>query len=276
LAVRKIEPSIRQPLCIPVPRKLDQTELAAKIAQLDPHRIPRHVAIIMDGNGRWAMRGALPRLDGHKVGAEVVEGVVDVAKEIGVKVLTLYSFSTENWRRPQIEISALMQLLQRYLRKEVGPMKKKGVRLETIGTLTELPREVQETVEWARRETAAGDAIVLNLALSYSGRREITEAARRIAAEAAAGQLDPERIDEALFAAHLQTAPYPDPDLMIRTSGELRLSNFLLWQLAYAEIYIPETLWPDFTPGEFLDAVRVYQGRERRFGRTGDQLRQQA
>jgi undecaprenyl diphosphate synthase len=258
-----------------VPRKVDPTELAAKIAQLDPQRIPRHVAIIMDGNGRWARRGALPRLDGHKVGAEVVEGVVDVAKEIGVEVLTLYSFSTENWRRPQIEIAALMQLLQRYLKKEAEPMKRKGVRLETIGTLSELPPDVQETVEWARRETAAGSAIVLNLALSYSGRREIAETARHLAAEAAAGKLDPSAIDEALFSAHLQTGRYPDPDLMIRTSGELRLSNFLLWQLAYAEIYITDTLWPDFTPGEFLDAVRAYQQRERRFGRTGDQLRQQ-
>jgi undecaprenyl diphosphate synthase len=258
-----------------VPRKVDPTELAAKIAQLDPQRIPRHVAIIMDGNGRWARRGALPRLDGHKVGAEVVEGVVDVAKEIGVEVLTLYSFSTENWRRPQIEIAALMQLLQRYLKKEAEPMKRKGVRLETIGTLSELPPDVQETVEWARHETAAGGAIVLNLALSYSGRREIAETARHLATEAAAGKLDPSAIDEALFSAHLQTGRYPDPDLMIRTSGELRLSNFLLWQLAYAEIYITDTLWPDFTPGEFLDAVRAYQQRERRFGRTGDQLRQQ-
>jgi len=254
--------------------KTDPQELAAKIAQLDPRRIPRHVAIIMDGNGRWARRGALPRLDGHKVGAGVVEGVVDVAKEIGVQVLTLYSFSTENWRRPQIEIAALMQLLKRYLKKEVDPMKRKGVRLEAIGTVEELPKDVQKTLEWARRETAGGQDIVLNLALSYSGRREITEAARRMASEAAAGRLDPATIDEATFAAHLQTAPYPDPDLMIRTSGEWRLSNFLLWQLAYAEIYITDTLWPDFTPGEFVDAIHAYQGRERRFGRTGDQLRQ--
>ncbi|RMF87871.1 MAG: isoprenyl transferase [Nitrospirae bacterium] len=247
-------------------------ELTDRIARLDPQRIPRHVAIIMDGNGRWARRFTLPRLDGHRRGAAVVEGIVDAGKAMGVEVLTLYSFSTENWRRPRVEIAALMHLLKDYLQKMVPKMKAKGVRLEAIGELAALPAEVQETLAWARSETAAGEAIVLNLALSYSGRQEIALAARRIAEEVAAGRLAPEQVDEACVAAHLQTAPYPDPDLMIRTSGEMRLSNFLLWQLAYAELYVTDILWPDFTPADFLDAIRWYQGRERRFGRTGEQV----
>jgi len=247
-------------------------ELLDRIALLDPERVPRHVAVIMDGNGRWARRFTLPRLDGHRRGAEVVEGIVDVGKEIGVEVLTLYSFSTENWSRPKLEVAALMQLLKGYLKKMVGRMQAKGVRLEAIGAIDELPQDVRETLAWAREETAAGDAIVLNLALSYSGRQEITAAARAIAAEVSAGTLQPEGIDEQCFARHLQTAPYPDPDLMIRTSGELRLSNFLLWQLAYAELYVTDTLWPDFTNADFVDAIHAYQNRERRFGRTGDQV----
>jgi len=249
-------------------------ELLDRIALLDPERVPRHVAIIMDGNGRWARRFTLPRLDGHRRGAEVVEGIVDVGKEIGVEVLTLYSFSTENWSRPKLEVAALMQLLKSYLKKMVPRMQAKGVRLEAIGAIDELPQDVQKTLAWARAETAAGEAIVLNLALSYSGRQEIAAAARTIAAEVAAGSLQPEEIDEGCVARHLQTAPYPDPDLMIRTSGELRLSNFLLWQLAYAELYVTDTLWPDFTTADFVDAIRAYQGRERRFGKTGEQVGQ--
>ncbi len=247
-------------------------EILDRIALLDSERVPRHVAIIMDGNGRWARRFTLPRLDGHRRGAEVVEGIVDVGKEIGVEVLTLYSFSTENWQRPKLEIAALMHLLKSYLKKMVPRMQAKGVRLEAIGSIEELPADVQETLAWARAETAGGEAIVLNLALSYSGRREIATAARAIASEVAAGTLRPEEVDEQCVARHLQTAPYPDPDLMIRTSGELRLSNFLLWQLAYAELYVTDTLWPDYTPLDFLDAIRAYQGRERRFGRTGEQV----
>jgi len=247
-------------------------EILDRIAQLDPQRVPRHVAIIMDGNGRWARRFTLPRLDGHRRGAEVVEGIVDVGRALGVQVITLYSFSTENWRRPKLEVATLMQILKGYLKKMVPAMQEKGVRLEAIGALEELPKDVQETLAWARAATAGGKAIVLNLALSYSGRQEIAAAARAIAAEVAAGNLQPAAVDEGCVARHLQTAAYPDPDLMIRTSGELRLSNFLLWQLAYAELYVTDTLWPDFTTADFLDAIRTYQGRERRFGRTGEQV----
>lgn len=235
--------------------------------------IPRHIAIIMDGNGRWARRRGKPRISGHAEGVESVRDVVSACGELGVGYLTLYAFSTENWKRPQEEVSLLMRLLLKALRDETDRLNSHNVCLRVIGDIQTLPAEVQNGLLESIRKTASNTGLNLILALSYSGRWDLTEAARRLAREAASGRLEPEAISEDLIAAHLSTAGVPDPDLLIRTSGELRISNFLLWQLAYAEFHVSPKFWPDFRREDLYGAISDYQRRERRFGMVGDQVR---
>jgi len=230
------------------------------------------VAIIMDGNGRWAKKRLLNRVRGHEKGAETVRMVVRATRELGIGHLTLYAFSTENWQRPASEVSALMILLTRFLNSEKSELLENGIRLEAIGDLSRLPEKVLNTLDHIRGVTAGNRDMVLTLALSYGAREEILSAVRGLAADAAAGRLDPAGITEADFASRLYTAKTPDPDLLIRTSGEMRISNFLLWQAAYAELFFTPTLWPDFSKEEYLSILNDYAARERRFGRTGDQL----
>ena len=228
--------------------------------------VPRHIAVIMDGNGRWAKARGVPRLMGHRAGRESVREVVRGCVELGVEVLTLYTFSTENWNRPKREVSALMSILRQTLREERAELRERNVRLEIIGRREDLPADVRRAVDETRAYLAGSTGMLLNLALSYSGRSEIVTAVRRILADHARAPLDPARVDEALIASYLSTAGLPDPDLLIRTSGEMRVSNFLLWQIAYAEIWVTETLWPDFRRRHLLDAVLAYQKRDRRYG----------
>jgi len=234
--------------------------------------IPAHVAIIMDGNGRWAKQRGLPRPVGHRQGVESVRAIITAASDLGIKVLTLYAFSTENWKRPALEVQALMGLLKTFLKNELAALDKKLVQVRCIGQIDRLPPQVRQILEKSMTQTAANPGLILNLALSYGGRTEITEAARRLAAECRDGLLQPEEISEELLAARLYTGGLPDPDLLIRTGGESRLSNFLLWQLSYSEIYITETLWPDFRKEQLLAALADFQGRQRRFGRTPEQV----
>ena len=238
---------------------------------IDKERLPRHVAVIMDGNGRWAQRRSLGRIEGHKRGKDAVRAVVETSREIGLEYLTLYAFSTENWQRPAGEVRALMSLLHRYLRTEQQRMMKKNIRLLAIGDLSRLPTSVRQALEKAVFTTRNNEGLTVVLAVSYGAREELVAAARALATRIRDGQLDPQEIDERRFAQHLWTADIPDPDLLIRTSGEFRLSNFLLWQIAYTEIYVTDTLWPDFGREEFLRALADYQSRERRFGRTTEQ-----
>jgi undecaprenyl diphosphate synthase len=242
---------------------------------LEHGNLPTHVAIIMDGNGRWARSKNLPRVAGHREGINSVREVVRACGEINIKYLTLYTFSTENWNRPHGEVAALMRLLVNTIRSEVDELKRNNVRLMTIGKLGDLPLPARRGMESAIKLLQNNTGLTLNLALSYSSRQEITEAVNRIVQKALAGQINQNRIDENLFAQHLYTAAIPDPDLLIRTSGELRVSNFLLWQLAYTEIYVTEVLWPEFRRLEFFKAIRAYQKRERRFGLVSDQLKKQ-
>lgn len=235
-------------------------------------RLPRHLAIIMDGNGRWAEQRGFPRAVGHHRGVEAVKTVVRECRSLGLGYLTLYAFSSENWGRPADEVSALMGLLCRYLESELETMLTRGVRLHVIGEIERLPREARHILEQTIARTAANDGMVLTLALSYGARDEIVRAMRSLTAEVLAGSLPPEAIDEALVSRFLDTRDLPDPDLLIRTSGEMRISNFLLWQLAYTELYFTETLWPDFDIGELHRALEAYAGRQRRFGLTGAQL----
>jgi len=230
--------------------------------------IPTHVAVIMDGNGRWAKQKGRPRIFGHRAGMESVRAVVKVAGEIGVKVLTLYAFSTENWRRPRSEVLALMSLLRRYTKQEKEELREKGIRVQAIGRVNELYPKAREALEEAIQYTSSGTKMVLNLAISYSGRIEMVDAVRKIALDAKEGRIKPEDIDEERLAGYLYTRHLPDPDLLIRTSGEMRISNFLLYQMAYTEIYVTDVLWPDFRREGFLEAISAYQGRERRFGRV--------
>ena len=230
--------------------------------------LPQHVAIIMDGNGRWAAARRLPRLFGHRAGADAVRRTVEACCELGVKALTLYAFSWENRDRPSEEIHELMGLLVEFIRREMPAMHANRVRLLAIGRLEELPARVRQSLAHASTETAAHDRLTLTLALSYGGRQELVDAARRLAEEVRQGRLRPEEIDEARLAQTLYTAGRPDPDLVIRTSGEQRLSNFLLWQSSYAELYVTPTLWPDFGKAELVEALAEYERRERRFGRT--------
>ena len=228
--------------------------------------IPEHIAIIMDGNGRWARERGLPRRDGHRAGAESVREAVEGCKELGVKYLTLYAFSSENWNRPQREIDALMSLLERFLEDKIGEIHERGVRLETIGSIERLPDSCRKRLEAARELTQDNSDLTLVLALSYGSREEITKAARALARDAADGRLDPDRITPEDLASRLDTAPYPDPDLLIRTSGEFRISNFLLWQISYAELIISPKYWPDFGKSDLVAAAEEYARRHRRFG----------
>jgi undecaprenyl diphosphate synthase len=228
--------------------------------------LPRHVAIIMDGNGRWASARGLPRVAGHRRGAEAVRETVRAAAEIGLEYLTLFSFSSENWKRPEAEVRDLMRLLRRYLLSEIAELHQQGIRLRILGERERLAPDILELINEAERRTAANRRMTLVIALSYGGRWEILQAARRLALEVAQGLRDPAGIDEASFAGALQSAGIPDPDLLIRTSGERRISNFLLWQLAYAELLFVERLWPDFRREDLLAAIADYRQRERRFG----------
>jgi undecaprenyl diphosphate synthase len=233
--------------------------------------LPRHVAIIMDGNGRWAAARGLPRIKGHEAGAESVNEIVRDCRERGIQALTLYSFSTENWKRPSAEVGALMGLLERYLAAEKREILDNGIRLNAIGQIDRLPAHVRVPLQLLMKESGRNDAMTLTLALSYGGRREIVDAVQAIAKKVRRRELVPEEIDEATFAAHLYTGGLPDPDLLVRTSGEMRISNFLLWQLAYTEIYVTDVLWPDFRKAELQKALEAYAKRQRRFGLTGAQ-----
>ncbi len=230
---------------------------------------PKHVAIIMDGNGRWAQAHNLPRAAGHQRGAQSVKTVIKCAASMGISYLTLFGFSSENWKRPTDEINDLMGLLRFYLRSETINLQKNGIRLRIIGDRERLGSDIVSLIEEGEKRTAGNTKLTLTVALSYGGRTEIAAAARRLADLAAAGTLDPEDIDETLFESHLFTSGLPDPDLLIRTSGEKRISNFLLWQLAYSEFVFVDTLWPDFSREHFLDAISEYQRRERRYGAAG-------
>ncbi len=239
---------------------------------LDKNNIPQHVSIIMDGNGRWAKKRGNPRIFGHKNGVKAVRETVEAAGETGVKYLTLYAFSTENWNRPKAEVDALMSLLVNSIENETENLIKNKVRLQTIGCRESLPDNVNRKLDAIIANTSNGTGLTLILALSYSSKFEIIEAVKKIANKVAAGNLSDEQIDEKLISDYLQTASFPDPDLMIRTSGEYRLSNFLLWQSAYSELYFTPVLWPDFRKHDFFEAILDYQKRERRFGKTGDQI----
>ncbi len=234
--------------------------------------IPNHVAIIMDGNGRWAKRRGMPRIAGHNEGVESVRDTVEACGQLGVKYLTLYAFSTENWKRPQEEVSLLMRLLLRALKDETDRLHKNNVRIQAIGDIAKLPQEVQDELFEDIAKTRDNTGLTLILALSYSGRWDITGAVKRLVQDAAEGKIDPDAIDEQLIGSYLSTGNVPDPDLLIRTSGEFRISNFLLWQLAYTEIHITEKLWPAFRRDELYEAIRNYQKRERRFGMVSEQL----
>ena len=238
--------------------------------QPDISNLPKHVAIIMDGNGRWAKKRLLNRIKGHEKGADTVRAIVEAGRELGISYLTLYAFSTENWERSQAEIDALMALLKRFLMSEKKELIKNGIRLNAVGQLERLPDGVQEALRETMASTLQNRDMVLNLALSYGGRSDILKAVREIAHKVRRGELNPDQITEALFSDHLYTRQIPDPELLIRTSGEMRVSNFLLWQIAYTELIITPTLWPDFTREEFIEILRTYQQRDRRFGRTDD------
>ena len=241
------------------------------MAEIDKQRLPRHVAIIMDGNGRWATKRGLTRVTGHRRGRDSVNDVVEAARRLGIEYLSLYAFSTENWQRPQNEVAALMRFLRHFLAAELKKMMKNGIRLLAIGNLRKLPREVQTALKQTIEDTRHNTGMTVILAVSYGSREEITDAVRAIARRVRREEIDPEDVDQDLVASHLGTAGVPDPDLLIRTSGEMRISNFLLWQIAYTEIFVTDTLWPDFREREFLDAIAHFQRRERRFGRTGEQ-----
>ncbi|HIY48044.1 MAG TPA: isoprenyl transferase [Candidatus Alistipes faecigallinarum] len=232
----------------------------------EPKRIPQHIAIIMDGNGRWARLRGKERYEGHAAGVEPVRASLRAAVRWGVKYLTLYAFSTENWGRPAEEVSSLMELFCRSVVNETPELVRQGVRIAMIGDRSRFSEKVQRYLAEAEQKTAGGERLTLILALNYSSRSEITRAVRQLVARAAAGEITPESIDEAAISQALDTAPYPDPDLVVRTSGEQRLSNFLLWQSSYAELWFPEVLWPDFTEADFDRAVEEYARRERRFG----------
>ena len=235
---------------------------AALARQVAFDRLPAHVAIIMDGNGRWAAQRHLPRVEGHRAGIESVRDTVECAARLGIQVLTLYAFSVENWKRPVSEVSTLMMLLKRYLRSELNTLLKNDIRFKVVGRMEDLARDVQQELRAAEEKTARNRGMLFNIALNYGGRAEIVEAARKLIA----GGIRAEDVDEAAFANQLYTAGQPDPDLLIRTSGEMRVSNFLLWQIAYAEIWVTDTLWPDFRKRHLLEAVLAYQKRERRYG----------
>lgn len=237
---------------------------------MEEGQIPEHIAIIMDGNGRWAKSKGNIRSYGHKAGVDSVRDITEACAQIGVKYLTLYAFSTENWGRPKIEVNALMRLLANSLRKEADNLHENNIKLETIGQIDRFPRKCQRELREVIELTKENDRLQLCLALSYSGRWDITEAVKKIAHQVKDGNINPEDIDDEMIGGHLSTADIPDPDLIIRTSGEYRLSNFLLWQLAYSELYITETYWPDFRRNELYKAIQSFQQRERRFGKLSE------
>ncbi|MDR1121789.1 MAG: isoprenyl transferase [Dysgonamonadaceae bacterium] len=240
--------------------------------KIDQSRIPQHVAIIMDGNGRWAKLHGKERVFGHQEGVVSVRTVVEAAAEIGIKYLTLYTFSTENWKRPQAEVDALMALMVEAVKRETGDLIRQNVRLLTIGDLSRLPKETSNNLRWSIEQTSACTGLHLVLALSYSSRWEITEASKQISIDVKNGELQPENVTEHLLSKYMTTKDIPDPDLLIRTGGERRISNFLMWQLSYAELYFTDTYWPDFREESLYESIVDYQSRERRFGKTGEQI----
>jgi undecaprenyl diphosphate synthase len=242
------------------------------VTNIDKNKLPKHIAIIMDGNGRWAEQHTIGRIRGHKKGAQAVRTVVRACREIGIKYLTLFAFSSENWERPAKEVQALMFLLEEYLTKEIEQLQKQEIRLTTIGETGRLNSKVQEKLLKAKEMTLKNDKMILNLALSYGGRDEIISAVKKIMKENEKGEIDISKVTKEKFSNYLYTSDMPDPDLLIRTSGEYRISNFLLWQMAYTELYFTKVLWPDFTKDDLLKAIASYQKRERRFGMTSEQL----
>jgi len=242
------------------------------VTNIDKNKLPKHIAIIMDGNGRWAEQHTIGRIRGHKKGAQAVRTVVRACREIGIKYLTLFAFSSENWERPAKEVQALMFLLEEYLTKEIEQLQKQEIRLTTIGETGRLNSKVQEKLLKAKEMTLKNDKMILNLALSYGGRDEIISAVKKIMKENEKGEIDISKVTKEKFSNYLYTSDMPDPDLLIRTSGEYRISNFLLWQMAYTELYFTKVLWPDFTKDDLLKAIASYQKRERRFGLTSEQL----
>ena len=246
-----------------VPTESDEQPL---LRTIDFDRLPRHVAIIMDGNGRWAGQRHKPRVEGHRAGIDSVRDIVETSARLGLEVLTLYAFSVENWKRPQAEVSMLMSLLKRYLRMELENLRSNNVRFQVIGRMEDLADDVQEELNRGMERTADRTGLLFNVALNYGGRAEITDAVRRLTTDILARGDDPSAIDEKMFSSYLYTAGQPDPDLLIRTSGELRISNFLLWQIAYAEIWVTDVLWPDFRRRHLLQAIADFQKRERRYG----------
>jgi undecaprenyl diphosphate synthase len=245
----------------------------ALLVKIDKDKLPRHIAIVMDGNGRWAQRRYLPRNAGHRAGVVTVDDVVTTARRLGISCLTLYALSTENWARPHQEIRALMGILRIYLRKELKRMVRENIRFQTIGRMQDLPEPVQDLLTGTMAQTSQNDGMILTLALSYGARTEIIDAVKRIIDAVQRGEMRSEEITPAAFDHYLYTAGLPDPDLLIRTGGERRLSNFLLWQSPYTELYFTEVLWPDFQGDDLLRAILDYQQRERRFGMTRDQVR---
>ncbi|PID68333.1 MAG: di-trans,poly-cis-decaprenylcistransferase [Flavobacteriia bacterium] len=235
-------------------------------------KLPNHVAVIMDGNGRWAKQKGKVRIFGHKNGVESVRQTIEIAAEIGIKVLTLYAFSSENWNRPKTEVDALMNLLISSLKNELPQLQKNNIKLQAIGSLNKLPDKAIKGLEYVMEQTSSNDHMIVNLALSYGSRNEILDAVKQISKKVVNNELEIENIDEKTINNHLYTFSLPDVDLMIRTSGEQRISNFLLWQSAYAEFYFTETLWPDFRKKDFIKAIEVYQKRERRYGKTSEQI----
>jgi undecaprenyl diphosphate synthase len=246
-------------------QRTDQAKQARE-AGLDPQRMPEHIAVIMDGNGRWARERGLPRVAGHRAGAESVRAVIEGCASLGVPYLTLYTFSAENWRRSQREVAALMALIEDNLRRELDELHAKGVRVRAIGRLAQLPRSLQDELARAAQRTAANTRLNLNLAINYGGRAELVDAAARLAEQVKQGALGADGVTEEVFARFLYTAGDPDPDLLIRTAGEMRVSNYLLWQVAYAEIWVTPVLWPDFRREHLIEAIRDFQRRTRKFG----------
>jgi undecaprenyl diphosphate synthase len=247
---------------------LNSSESSASDLLLDPSKLPRHVAVIMDGNGRWAKKRLLNRIKGHEKGVEAVRTIVRTCRELGIFILTLYAFSTENWQRSKSEIAALMTLLERFLNSERQELMENNIRLNAIGQIERLPNSTRSVLEKIMDLTKDNESMILNLALSYGGRDEILKMVRRIADKIKSGELEPEAITSEHIVDHLYTGQMADPDILIRTSGEMRVSNFMLWQIAYSEIFITPTLWPDFTRDEFFKILFDFQNRERRFGRV--------
>ncbi len=239
---------------------------------IDSRNIPNHIAVIMDGNGRWAKQRNKPRVFGHRNGVKAVKNITEAAAELGVKYLTLFAFSKENWNRPSLEVNTLMNLFVKTVGRELSTLMENNIRLEAIGEIERLPKATFEALQYAKENTRHNDQMTLILALNYSGRWEIVEAVKKLSKSLSEGKITADEIDEKLFAGYLETASFPDPDLMIRTSGEFRLSNYMMWQLSYTELYFTEVLWPDFSKEHLYEAIYAYQSRERRFGMTSDQL----